>query len=184
MKKIIKLFCIATVSACSVLFMVSCKTEEGPVDFDPKFSVNVATPMKGWPIEKKLSEVKKQVYAKYGKPDAFHIYWTADGAIQPCDDVRREVKRRESNNEKELPEHSWVYLDKGFEVCFKNDRAVEKKISEQLKIVIKYGDPEEVSRVDKNQWKYYSKGKMYKFSKSGALLEESDFPAMGGNFAR
>ncbi len=163
----------------------ACKTEEGPVDFDVKYSVNIAKPQKGWPIIKKLTETKKAVYEKYGTPDAFRIYWTHDGRIQSKDDVRKELKRRQNERNKELPDHSWIYLDKNIEVYFdKNNKAMEKPLTDMIKIIVNYGDPEEVSRVDKNSWKYYSKGKMFTFSKSGKIIEEKDFPAMGGYFSR
>lgn len=181
----IKLTIFAALLVVSAVVFSACKTDEGPINFDPKFSVNIAFPMKGWPVVKKLTPEKKEIFDKYGMPDAFHIYWDSTGGLQTRDFVKGELKRRKENGAKQLPDHAWIYLSKGVEVFFgAGGRAEEKKISDQVKIICRSGDPQEVKTNPIVQWTYYSIGKTYRFSNSGSIIEEKDFPATGGYFVR
>ena len=57
----------------------------------------------------------------------------------------------------------------------------EQPLSDQVRLIIKYGDPEEVkaSEYGGSQWMYFSAGKLYKFSPAGRIIEEKTFPGMG-----
>jgi hypothetical protein len=151
----------------------------GQLALNPSFSVNVAAPSKSWPEEKKLTPAQREVLAKYGTPDYFHIWWTKQGGIQTYLKVDRQIPRIHDYD------LSWVYLDRNEDIIFKTDtHYVALPISDQLRAVCDYGDPEDIKKdmsrdgVLVETWTYYTHGILLKFL-DGKLGKRQEFPPMG-----
>src|SRR5262245_39296500 len=59
---------------------------------DQEYSVNIIKPGPKFPNEKKLTEPQKEIYARMGKPDCFHVYWTSNGALANRRDLTKQFK--------------------------------------------------------------------------------------------
>jgi hypothetical protein len=147
--------------------------------FNPNFSVNLAEPGKKWPKDKTLTPAQSEVLAKYGPPDYFHIWWTRQGDIQTYLKVDRKFPRILDYD------HSWIYLQRNEDIVFKgNSHYGALPISDQLRTVCEYGDPDDIKKnvnrdgVLVETWQYYSYGVMLKFC-DGTLSERQEFPPMG-----
>ena len=165
---------IGAVGALAILLVFSACEQD--VKVDTEFSVNIFHPGPKWPNVKKLTLPQKEVYERFGKPDCFRVWWSPAGELQSRDAAMAYYKEK-----KKVPqEYSWVYIARGVEVLFTGNSFQEQKISDQVRVVAKYGDPEDVKQMQQGvtQWMYYSAGKLYKFAE-GSLMEEKEFPAMG-----
>jgi hypothetical protein len=147
------------------------------VEIKPEFSVNIFKPGPKWPNVKKLTPEQRQVYEKHGRPDAFHVYWSPDGAIKPRTDLEKELKGKKP---KTVPPFSWLYLKQNREFVFTGGGAKEQPIPDTVRIVAESGDPEDVTEQAGGitQWMFYSTGKIYKIAR-GRVIETKEFPAMG-----
>lgn len=161
-----------------LVVLIGC-AHSGQIVFNPKFSVNLATPCKSWPEEKKLTPAQREVLAKYGPPDYFHIWWTKQGEIQTYLKVDRKFPRIHDYD------RSWIYLDRNEDIVFKSDtHHVVLPISDQLRVVCEYGDPEDIKKITNRDgvlvesWTYYTYGILLKFL-DGKLGERSEFQPMG-----
>jgi len=164
--------------AAALLFLASC---EDDLKIDPKFSVNVVTPGPKWPNKDKLTPAQKEIFEKYGKPDAFRLIWNTSGRYMLQSDLAQMLGNKKPSK---LPPYTWIYQQRGIEVSFQGPSPVETPINDQLRLVLKYGDPESVKETEGGitQWQFYSVGYMYKFSKDGRIIQETTFPAMGKFF--
>lgn len=145
---------------------------------DPNYSVNIFKPGPKWPNEKKMLPVEREVYAKYGKPDGFRAMWTPEGKIMQGIEISERLK--EVRKGKNLPPFTWMYINAGREIHFAGSGFTEHPINDQLRLVFRYGDPEDVKTQENGivQWMFYGVGKLYKFY-NGRVVEEKEFPAMG-----
>lgn len=159
----------------SLLFLASC---EDDIKIDPKFSVNIVTPGPKWPNIKNLTPAQKEIYDKYGKPDAFRLIWNPSGRFMQQSDLAQMLGNKKPSK---LPPYTWIYQQRGIQVSFQSSQPAETPVNDQLRLVLKYGDPENVKETAEGimQWQFYSVGYMYKFSRDGMIIEESKFPAMG-----
>ena len=146
--------------------------------FDPEFSVNLFRPGKKWPKEDKFTPAEREVYARYGKPDFFRAWWDPSGSVKQRIELISRLK--EVQKGKNLPPYSWIYLNRGVEVIFAAQSYEEQPLADQIRMLARYGDPEDVKTLDGGitQWMYFGAGKLYKFSR-GRVIEEKEFPAMG-----
>ncbi|MBX7246327.1 MAG: hypothetical protein K1X53_12595 [Candidatus Sumerlaeaceae bacterium] len=155
--------------------LTACDKDEYEINQD--WSINVFKPGPKWPIMKNMKPLEKEVFGRFGKPDAFHVLWSPDGTIKSrseLDDRGKEVQKA-----KTLPPYTWVYAGLGKEIYFSPTTYTEKPIRDDLRLIMKYGDPEDVKdQGNIKQWTFYSVGKMYKIS-NGKIIDEKDFPAMG-----
>lgn len=154
---------------------------EQDVKIDPEFSVNIFRPGPKWPTVKKLTLAQKEAYDKFGRPDAFRVWWGPKGELKDRDAAIQEFKQKKMKNP---PPYSWVYLARNTELVFTGSGYEERPISDQVRVLVKMGDPEDVKELQTGvtQWMFYSTGKLYKFM-DGRIVEEKDFPAMG-NFPK
>lgn len=171
MRPILRVLCLLS---CAMLILTACEQD---VVIDPKFSVNVFSPGPKWPNVKKLKPVEREVFEKYGKPDRFRVWWNPTGELRTRFDVEQEFRRAKP---KDLPPYSWIYLSSGIEVRLTASGYQEQPVTDQVRLMTQYGDPEDVKELKNGltQWMYYSVGKLYKFG-NGMIVEEKEFPAMG-----
>lgn len=164
----------AAVAAVFLITLVGCDED---VSLNPAFSLNLIQPGPKWPNVKKLTPAQKEVFEKYGKPDRLRVQWTPEGRIMQRDELRQQFKDKQP---KELPPCFWVYQQRGIEIAFDQGTPREQPISDQVKLVLQHGDPEDVKQLPGGltQWTFYSTGRLFKFS-HGKIVEERDFPAMG-----
>lgn len=160
----------------AALFLAACEQD---IVINADFSVNIFHPGPKWPKVKKLKPAEREVYERYGKPDGFKVYWDSTGKLRTRIDAQKEFE--EKQKAKQLPNYSWVYLGKGIEVKFNGNTPQEVPITDETRIIFKYGDPEDVKQLYSGvtQWMFYGAGKLYKFAPNGRVVEEKDFPAMG-----
>jgi hypothetical protein len=154
--------------------LVACEQD---VVFNQDFSINILHPGPKWPKVKKLAPVELEVYKRFGKPDAFRVWWTPAGEIKTRTDLNDAFKKQKPKN---LPPLSWIYLSTGKEVRFRITTYEGLPITDQVRLVLKYGDPEDVKDLGNGitQWMFFSAGKIFKM-REGKIFEEKDFPAMG-----
>lgn len=157
----------------------ACK-EKAEVTLDQN-SVNIGSVGKDWPKKFKLTTAEDTVLKKYGRPDYFRIRWVKDGSFQNMMQVNHIMSFKKIANIKK----SWIYEKIGKEIIFTDeDKYEEIPITEQLKLIMEYGDPESVKKftdkagILKETWSYYSLGKDYIFY-NGHLSETFEYPAMG-----
>ena len=175
-RKIASLFLRLICAAMMLTFLVGCEED---VNMNTEFSIHLLTPGPKWPKKpKKLEPHQQEVLAKYGKPDLFRVFYNKTGAFQTRSELGKEMM---DEKPKKLPPHSWIYSQRGIEVVFEGKSYREQPLTDQVRLIIKYGDPEEVkaSEYGGSQWMYFSAGKLYKFSPAGRIVEEKTFPAMG-----
>ena len=165
--------------ALAALFVLAA-CEKDDVVFDPDYSVNTAAPGEKWPNMKKITGPQKEIYDKYGKPEAFQFVWNPDGKVVARSDL---AKKLEKNKPKDLPPLKWVYLKRGVVVSFTKTSYSEEPVTDQLRTLLKYGDPEDVKEPDQTtkltEWRFYGAGKLFKFTPEGRIAEQKDFPPMG-----
>ena len=158
----------------ALMALVACEQD---VKIDPEFSVNVFMPGPKWPTVKKLTLPQNEAYEKYGRPDAFRVWWTPKGELKSRDAAVAEFKQKKMKNP---PPYSWLYLARNIELVFTGSGYEERPMPDQVRILAKYGDPEDVKELQTGttQWMFYGAGKLYKFI-DGRIVEEKEFPAMG-----
>jgi hypothetical protein len=151
--------------------------KEQPYEINFDQTINFFAPGPKWPVEKLLTPVQKQVYQQYGKPDMFRFLWSRTGELKMRETLQLEWTRKKL---KEIPPHTWVYLQRNEEVVFTGNSFVTRPLTEAMQIVIKYGDPENVRDIGSgvSQWTFYSVGKIYTIS-GDKVVGSKDFPAMG-----
>ncbi|MCX7717618.1 MAG: hypothetical protein N2111_04340 [Candidatus Sumerlaeaceae bacterium] len=169
--------------AVRVLSLVLCAfafaaCEKDMFSFDPDFSVNLFRPGKKWPDEKKFTPAEREVYARYGRPDHFRAWWDPSGTVKQRIEILPRLK--EVQKGKNLPPYSWIYLRQGVEVLFAGHSYEEQPLTDQIRILTRYGDPEDSKTLEGGvtQWMYFGAGKLFKFAR-GRVIEEREFPAMG-----
>lgn len=153
---------------------IACKDQD--LVFKPDFSINLFYPGPKWPNEKKLTKVERDVYERYGKPQAFRVLWPPNGDIRQRSDLEEAFAKQP----KVMPPYSWVYPQQGIEIVFRGQGYEEQPLSDKVRLVLKYGDPEDVKDLSGGviQWTYYSAGKMIKL-RGGRIVEVKEFPPMG-----
>ena len=163
----------AVTAALGLLILTACDQD---LVIKPEFSVNVFEPGPKWPNIKKLTPIQKEVYEKFGRPDNFRVMWNKAGQLRRRIDVEKDIAQK-----KPLPNYSWVYMRHEKEIVFEGSTFVEKPVNDQLKMLVKYGDPEDVKEMEGNitQWTFYGAGKLYKFNSAGQLVGQQDFTPMG-----
>ncbi len=164
------------VLAMGVLALSACDQD---FTFDESRSINVFYPGPKFPNYKKLSKVQQKAIDELGKPEAFRLLWSADGKIKVRNDLMQQFQGKRPKL-KDLPPHSWLYTEKNQEVVFSGETWKVRPISEPLKLVMDYGDPEDVQAMNDGitQWTFFSVGKMYKIYNE-KVIETKEFPAMG-----
>ncbi|MGC8841421.1 MAG: hypothetical protein ACP5QZ_08215 [Candidatus Sumerlaeaceae bacterium] len=165
---------LVIVLLAGMLLLAGCKDQD--FSFKPDFSVNLFFPGPKWPNTKKLTKVESDVYERYGRPAAFRVLWPPNGDIK----LRSELEDVFAKQPKVLPPYSWVYPSLGKEIVFRGQAYEERPLSDKVRLILKYGDPEDVKELSSGvvQWTYYSAGKMLKL-REGRIVEEKEFPAMG-----
>jgi hypothetical protein len=148
------------------------------IKFDILFSVNVATPTKKWPNEKRLSPIQLSVYQERGVPDYFRFWWDNEGSVKTRLEVDEIIRKREHRDMKQ----SWIYVNDDIEVLFLNDFNFETQpLSDKVKIICKYGDPES-TRVHEGSgtevWQFYGDGKIFTFFED-KVIKEQTVPRLG-----
>lgn len=142
-------------------------------------SLNLATPGPKWPKKKKdFTKAQKEVFEKHGKPEMFRMVWNPDHRIATRDELQR---RPDAKEMKKLPPLTWVYTSRNMEIVFEGtERFSERPLTDEIKLVLKYGDPEDAkTEAGVTQWTFYSVGRMYKLL-NGRIIQQKEFPAMGG----
>jgi hypothetical protein len=121
---------------------------------------------------------EREVYARYGRPDHFRAWWDPSGTVKQRIEILPRLK--EVQKGKNLPPYSWIYLRQGVEVLFAGQSYEEQPLTDQIRILTRYGDPEDSKTLEGGvtQWMYFGAGKLYKFVR-GQVVEEKEFPAMG-----
>lgn len=144
---------------------------------NPDFSVNMFTPGPKWPKVKKLSAAEKEIYERYGKPDAFRVLWNPTGKLRSRMEVSSDFNAKKI---KSMPPFTWVYVKQGKEIAFKGAGYEELPLTDEVRLLVEYGDPEDVKEIFNGvtQWMFYGAGKLFKLS-NGKIVEQKDFPAMG-----
>lgn len=192
-KILIKLILIFNV----VIFSISCATfsqtwryiKQNDLTVDPSFSINLSTPQRNWPNEKKLSPQEKEAYKKYGRPDFVRIWWDKRGKLMTQKEVGEKLKKTKGNYK--TFKKSWIYIDKEREIIFpQNDTFKEQPLTDKLTTVTEYGDPQEIKMniviyddMKCDRWTYWSQGKHFDFV-GDKLVKTHDFAPMGGTFPR
>ncbi|RMH26034.1 MAG: hypothetical protein D6691_08630 [Candidatus Hydrogenedentota bacterium] len=173
--KVVSFFRLVLVLIASAIVWSGCKDKDLFV-FRLDHSVNVFYPSPKWPDAKRLTPPEREVYERYGKPTAFRVLWTPSGQIR----LRRELELAFDKKLKTIPPYTWVYVDKGKEIVFRGASYEEIPLSDQIRLVLKYGDPEDVRDLGAGtvEWMYFSVGKLYRL-KNGRIVDTKDFPAMG-----
>ncbi|MCX7626399.1 MAG: hypothetical protein N2Z21_09340 [Candidatus Sumerlaeaceae bacterium] len=157
-----------------LILATACKDQD--LVFKPDFSINLFYPGPKWPNVKKLGKVEQDVYQRYGKPQAFRVLWPPNGDIRQRSDLEEAFAKQP----KVIPPYSWVYPQQGIEIVFRGQGYEEQPLSDKVRLVLKYGDPEDVKELSSGivQWTYYSVGKMIKL-RAGRVVEVKEFPPMG-----
>jgi hypothetical protein len=173
-----RIFGTATkVILCALLCvgLAACKNDQD-FTFKQDFTVNFFYPGPKWPNVKKMTKVEQEVYQRFGRPAAFRILWPPNGDIR----LRSELEDAFAKKPKVMPAYSWVYPALGKEIIFRGDAYEEQPLTDKVRLVLKYGDPEDVKDLSSGvvQWTYYSAGKMIKL-RQGRIVEVKEFPAMG-----
>jgi hypothetical protein len=165
------------VSVAVLVVVAGCGGQD--VKFDPDFSVNLFQPGPKWPNVEKLTQAQREAYQKYGKPDQFRVLWNPAGDVK----TRSELAQffREKKMPKELPPHTWIYLASGKEIWFEGGSYVERQVTDMTRMLIKYGDPEDIKVMAGGitQWMFFGAGRIYKFNTAGRIVEEKEFQGMG-----
>jgi len=166
---------LVAVVAAALIGLTACKKDEGFV-FKPEFTVNLFYPGPKWPNQKKLSKAEREVLQRYGRPAAFRILWSPAGEIR----MRSELEDASLKQPKVMPAYSWVYPGLNKEIVFTQGTYQERQLSDKIRLILRYGDPEDVKDLSSGieQWTYYGVGKMIKL-REGHIVEEKQFPAMG-----
>lgn len=173
-----KLARIAACCLCACLMLVALPGCDEDVSMNTDFSIHLVSPGPKWPKKpKKLTTAQQEVLARYGRPDQFRIFYNRSGVIQTRSELGKELMAKKP---KQLPPHSWIYAQRGVEVVFEGSSFREQPLTDQVRILMSHGDPEEVKLIDGGiQWMFFGAGKLYKFSPNGRIVEEKSFPAMG-----
>ena len=166
--------------ALAVLFLLlGCRRQI--LIFERDFSINLARPGEDWQAESSFSPAQEEVLKKWGQPDFVRIWWDQEGELRSYLEVDQ-LMRREGYA---TCNQSWLYCLVKKEVLFLSPNEHEElPLSDQLQLIARYGDPEEVSKVPlaeggyEEKWFYFSRGKMFRFQ-HGQLIRTQEFPTMG-----
>lgn len=167
----------ARISLAAACLFVLAGCEED-VLFKPDFSVNLLEPGPKWPKKKKnLTAHQQEIFDKYGRPDHLRIQWNPEGRIMVREQLKVALKDKKPQT---LPPCSWVYTRRNMEVVFDPEGPREVPITDEIRLVLRHGDPEDVKPLPGgvSQWSFYGAGRMYRMV-SGRIVEEKEFPAMG-----
>jgi hypothetical protein len=166
LRPVVCVFALALLCAC-----------DQDLAINPEFSVNLFAPGPKWPNERKLTPAQKEVYKRYGRPDNFRVFWNPHGTLLNRLEVGKQLEKMKPS---QLPPYSWIFLKNGKEIVFGGSGYEERPLTDQVRTLVRYGDPEDVKELQNGvtEWMYFSVGKQYKFH-DGALVEEKDFPALG-----
>lgn len=165
----------------AVIFLCGCFKKKFLI-LNPQFSVNLAVPTDNWPAESKLTPAQKAIFEQLGKPDYIRIWWDKEGRLKSYLNVDRAIEKKLYREAKQ----SWVYIRMEKEIVFINENGYTTlPLSDKLKVLCKYGDPESV-KIDENKetgekieiWQYYSEGKIFKFLDE-KLIKEQTLPRVG-----
>lgn len=169
--------CVLLALAVTLGLTVLSACDDQDYVINQEFSVNLFQPGPKWPKVKKLKPLEKEVYEKYGKPDHFRIWWTPSGQPKQRLDLEKQFSQKSI---KQVPKYSWVYLQQGKEIVFGATNYQEVSLTDQVRILTEYGDPEDVKELSGGitQWMFYGAGKLYKFV-NGRIVEQKELPAMG-----
>lgn len=151
--------------------------KEQPFIFNFDFTINFFQPDPKWPVEKLLKPAEKEVLEKLGRPDAFRILYDPEGNIKIRRSLELEYKAKKP---KEIPNYSWVYMQRNEEIIFSGNGYYSKPLTDAIRLVLKYGDPENTKQLPDEmvEWTYYSTGKIYRIYKD-KVIDVKEFPAMG-----
>jgi hypothetical protein len=170
---------IAAIVASATLLVTIAGCGGQDVAFNPDFSVNLFQPGPKWPNVEKLTPAQKEVYQRYGKPEQFRVLWNPTGQVKTRSELAQTFQNKKMP--KELPPHTYLYMNLGKEMWFEGGSFVERPITDMTRILVKLGDPEDIKPLPNGgtQWMFYGAGRLYKFDRDGATVEEKEFPAMG-----
>jgi hypothetical protein len=125
--------CKATVvyvlALCAALALAGCDQD---VVINPEFSVNVFTPGPKYPNVKKLTKPQKEVFERYGKPDAFKVQWDKQGTLKTRIDVEQQLAKAKP---KQLPPYTWIYLATNREISFTENSYEELPLTDMTKML-------------------------------------------------
>jgi len=141
-------------------------------------TINFFQPAPKWPVEKLLTPTENQVLQQYGRPDMFRFLWNPNGDLKMRERLQLEWTR---DKVKDMPPSTWVYLQRNEEIVFSGNTFKAQPLTEAMQLIIKYGDPENVRDIGGGvqQWTFYSVGKIFNISPSGAATQTREFPPMG-----
>lgn len=184
-----------------MLFVAGCGSKPRVLSPDPRFSLNLIEVPQDWPIEKKdwpadpmLASAQQRIYEENGKPDFFQVMWKRDGRLMRTQEFEREMLSRNEHDQKAFlksrslaDQFRWIYVDKKLVYNFKKKTPEKIDLTDDLKTVTIYGDPEDIKEsTDANGDKmliftYFSEGKIY-YYRNGKQYKEDDVtpvPGMG-----
>lgn len=167
--------------ALAVALLSGCSTVAPVYNFDPDFSMNVAKSSFNAKNFVTLSPAEKEIHSRYGPPDFIRFFWNPQG------DLAGRMQRLSAVGKKPKDlERTWVYLQRGVEVCFKGRTEYDiKPLSDSIRLLCEQGDPEEVVEHRENKshpysdFIYYKKGIRYKMDENGQMLQKMSFTRMG-----
>ncbi|MDK2970974.1 MAG: hypothetical protein PWP23_729 [Candidatus Sumerlaeota bacterium] len=162
-------FLLAPVLMVALALALACEKgpEDKPVTLDPQFSVNVmAVPTfwpredMDWPEEPHERVVQENVYREYGRPDYFRNVHTFDRRIVlPIELEEGHVLA--GRRPKALTQ--WIYIDEGKVLTFDGGKFEESELTDEVRTVCTYGDPQDIKRFDRPEFEqvsylYYDQG--------------------------
>ena len=145
--------------------------------FDQYFSINLAKPGSKWPNRNKMTEAEKALLDERGAPDYIRVWWSNEDRIVQFMEVHARMNKLEHLERKQ----SWIYVDSQEEVVFKGESDFfVRPLSDKLKIVSTYGDPDLIKIEEQSEdkstreiWQYYSAGKIFTFHDERLTREQT-----------
>jgi hypothetical protein len=128
------------------LLAVGCSHAKYQYGLDDHFSMNMIRPP-AWLGDPKadLKPAEKEVLQRRGRPDFIRVWWNSDGSLIRSSDLA--FRSDQVPQLIKAARKSWIYLgsgEKGEEVNFLRDGASysAKELSEPIRLICEYGDPE------------------------------------------
>ncbi|MCE5231346.1 hypothetical protein LLG95_17355 [bacterium] len=151
--------------------LAGCSRNKHAIEVDPRYSMNVVKTPYWFPDDKSLFPVERDVFDRYGAPEYMRLWWRDDGTFITSSDLSGKDKEAIFQDMDHMKK-SWIYIRMDKEVVFSADHShhFEQPITETLKLICQYGDPQrnrpvEIDGHTREAWLWMEHGKQ-------ALLED------------